>query len=397
MIKSTLIITLLLGIQVVFSQGIEFSEGDWASIQKKAKTENKYIFVDAYAVWCGPCKWMAKNVFTDKNVGEVFNKSFVSYKFDMEKGEGPDFAQKYKVRFYPTYLFFNPDGELVHIAGGAKESKDFIKDAENALNPDKQLFTLKKQYESGKKDIAFLTNYLGALEGAGMSKEAEEPLMLYLSSQKEADLINEKTFNLLYSLTNNIKDKGFELLTKYAQEYSKIKGTDLVNEAIENIVLNSYDEASKTADASLKQEIDKRITQTNLPKKMKEEMSLYGSVLYAQNTGDFNTYYNQVNKLIEKYPEKYSNFNFLNNVAWYMYENTEDKSRLKKAEEYAKRSVNTQKEFFNLDTYAHILFKMGKLKEAKTAIEEAIQLGEAKNQNVSDSKALLEQINKQIK
>lgn len=230
-----------------------------------------------------------------------------------------------------------------------------------------------------------------------MTKEAIEPLNLYLSSQKETELVNEKTFNLLCNLTNTVKDKGFQTLTKYIVEYSKLKGDKVVNEAIENIILNSYDEASKKPDPTFKKETDKIVSEASIPKEMKEEMALYGEIIYAQQTGDFNTYCSRVGKLIEKYPAKYSNYNFLNNVAWYIYENTEDKSKLKKAEEYAKRSVNAQKEFFNLDTYAHILFKLGKNKEAKTAIEEAIQLGETKKQDVSESKSLLEQINKQMK
>jgi len=176
------------------------------------------------------------------------------------------------------------------------------------------------------------------------------------------------------------------MLTKYNQEYSKLKGEKAVTEAIENIILNSYESAGSKADAISKQEVD-----------LKDEVMLYGNALYAQSTGDVNTYCSETNKLIDKYPAKYAEYNFLNNVAWYIYENTEDKSKLKKAEEYAKRSVNAQKEFFNLDTYAHILFKLGKTKEAKSAIEEAIQLGEAKKQDVSASKALLEQINKQSK
>ena len=32
----------------LLAQGIQFRKGTWANIQAQAKTENKYIFVDAY-------------------------------------------------------------------------------------------------------------------------------------------------------------------------------------------------------------------------------------------------------------------------------------------------------------------------------------------------------------
>ncbi|HLU87988.1 MAG TPA: thioredoxin family protein, partial [Taishania sp.] len=47
------------------NKSIQFEEGDWNSIVAKAQSANKPIFVDAYAVWCGPCKWMSATVFTN--------------------------------------------------------------------------------------------------------------------------------------------------------------------------------------------------------------------------------------------------------------------------------------------------------------------------------------------
>ena len=74
--------------------GIKFFEGSWEEVLAEAKKQNKPVFVDAYTSWCGPCKWMAKNIFTLESIGEFFNKNFVNYKFNMEKGEGPAFARK---------------------------------------------------------------------------------------------------------------------------------------------------------------------------------------------------------------------------------------------------------------------------------------------------------------
>lgn len=107
--------------------GMKFYDGDFASLLTKAKAENKMIFMDAYAVWCGPCKYMASDVFPTKEAGEYFNANFINYKVDMEKGEGPTLAKKYGVKAYPTFLILDGDGkELGKIVGGA-ETAEFIK------------------------------------------------------------------------------------------------------------------------------------------------------------------------------------------------------------------------------------------------------------------------------
>ena len=96
------------------AQTINFNKGTWHEMLAKAKTENKLLFVDMYAVWCGPCKAMAKNVFTQFSVADKFNASFVNYMIDAEKGEGVALAEKYQVAGFPTYLFIDGNGTVVH-------------------------------------------------------------------------------------------------------------------------------------------------------------------------------------------------------------------------------------------------------------------------------------------
>lgn len=107
-------------------EGIHFRDISLKEALMKAKKEGKYVFMDAYAVWCGPCKWMEANTFRDKEVGEKFNKHFVSVKIDMEKGQGPAIAQKYKVRAYPTMFVLKPDGSVMKRILGAKKEKDLL-------------------------------------------------------------------------------------------------------------------------------------------------------------------------------------------------------------------------------------------------------------------------------
>lgn len=106
--------------------GIEFYHGSWDQAIRKAKSENKLIFVDAYTSWCGPCKWMAANTFTDAQVGEYFNRHFINVKMDMERGEGPAFARRFRVAAYPTLLFLDGNENVVLRSMGSKPAQEFL-------------------------------------------------------------------------------------------------------------------------------------------------------------------------------------------------------------------------------------------------------------------------------
>ena len=134
-----------------FSQNrsITFEHGSWAEIIAKATKENKSVFVDAYTTWCGPCKWLAKNVFTNDTVADFFNTNFICAKIDMEKDEGIELAKKWKVQAYPTLLYFDSKGEPIHRACGAEISasgaKVFLNQGKDALNPEKQFIAKQKK------------------------------------------------------------------------------------------------------------------------------------------------------------------------------------------------------------------------------------------------------------
>lgn len=101
--------------------GIKWEEGTLMQALKKAKENGeKLVFLDCYATWCGPCKYMANQVFTTKEAGDYFNSNFVNIKIDMEKGEGINLAKEFRIQGYPTFIILNSNGkEVGRIVGGA--------------------------------------------------------------------------------------------------------------------------------------------------------------------------------------------------------------------------------------------------------------------------------------
>jgi thioredoxin 1 len=107
--------------------GIEFFTGKWAETLAKAKKENKLIFLDIYATWCGPCKKLKRNTFTNKKVGAYFNANFINVTLDGEDGEGISLANKYAITSYPTLFFINGDGKVISQAVGYLNANEIIR------------------------------------------------------------------------------------------------------------------------------------------------------------------------------------------------------------------------------------------------------------------------------
>lgn len=85
-----LLVSGLLGANV-HGQVAKVSEGTavkWMTFEeavKRSETEKRKIFIDVYTDWCGWCKVMDKNTFTDSKIAKLLNEEFYPVKFDAEQ------------------------------------------------------------------------------------------------------------------------------------------------------------------------------------------------------------------------------------------------------------------------------------------------------------------------
>lgn len=175
-------IILLVGLSLR-SQGIEFFQGEWKDALEKAKQEDKLLFVDAYAKWCGPCKVMSKNVFPVPEVGDFFNKNFINLKLDMEESDGVTFGFKYPVSAYPTMYFIDGEGKVVKVAKGGRKADALIDLGREALKSYDRSAKYEARYLEGDRSYDLMLDYVKALNAAG--KPSLKISNEYLNSQPD--------------------------------------------------------------------------------------------------------------------------------------------------------------------------------------------------------------------
>jgi thiol-disulfide isomerase/thioredoxin len=386
--KHLVVLFFILLVGPSFAQGINFETTDFQAVLDKAKAEDKLVFMDAYTTWCGPCKWMSKNVFTESNVGEYFNDKFINAKVDMEKGEGIDLAKKYEVSAYPTLLFINGDGDLVHMSIGSRPADDFL-DLGNAANdPNRQVMTLKKRFENGERSADFLHTYTDALTSAGM-KNFDEVAQMYMETQEDwnspenlkfifdysGPTLDSKLFK--YSLDN--KDLIIELVgeEKFNQKVTYAADRDRSKKGIERgDVVNLKTHYSEYFDAE---------TANNMA--MKSYMT---ELMYSKDPVEQEKFKAEVQLFLASKPDLGSNF--YNSVAWQVYEITDDEDLLKKAAEWTQISIDEKKNSYNTDTMAAILFKLGNMEKARAFAIESIELAKKEGNDFSATEELLSKI-----
>ena len=207
------------------AQGISFVPSSFDGAIDKARQEGRYLFVDCYTAWCGPCKMLARDVFTNDSVGDFFNRHFVSLKVDMEKDEGPALARRYGVNRYPTLLFICPDTrEVVYQVVGVRSAQTLLEDARKALDPARNLSGLAARYARDTQDAQAAFDYLNALEANALHGRRDSLLTAYLDNLPEAEICSPANWKILAAHVKTPYSPAFRYLHGHADAFRQCTG-----------------------------------------------------------------------------------------------------------------------------------------------------------------------------
>jgi thioredoxin-related protein len=114
------------------------NEIKWHSFDEgfaKAQNENKFLLVDFFTDWCGWCKKLDSEVYSNSKIIDYMNKYFVAVKLNPEKpgsvsfnGKNytpAEFTKSAGVTGYPATGFLTSKGEFVSVVPGYLPADDF--------------------------------------------------------------------------------------------------------------------------------------------------------------------------------------------------------------------------------------------------------------------------------
>lgn len=432
--------------------GLRLDQGSWTEILAKAKKENKYIIMDCMTTWCGPCKHMDKNIFPLKETGDFFNDKFIAVKVQFDstandddrvkswKKDMKEIEKQYAINAYPTYLIFDPNGQLVHrTVGATPDAKTFIAKGKDGLNPETQYYTQLRKYESGPKDPAFARKMAVMAQYAYDTKMSQKIAQDYIVSI--TDYYTKENAQFIAQFTSTSKDKGFELMLNNPEKMDAALGAgkskarviaiigaeelnpglrkmladktpnpdpsavvatisqkypqfaadiaDMANKTVYNTVYNQEVYTPMAKAATAKQKVDWEAIAAGVrarDAKNADEMLGKGKLTYYQNTKDWPNFQTEVVAFMNKFGVKATPAE-LNSYAWAVFENCKDMTCVTQALDWSKRSFAENKNPMFMDTYANILHKLGKTNEAIKIQEQAIALtlDEASKKSLQDT------------
>ena len=63
-------------------------------VAEAQKTNPKNVLIDVYTNWCGPCKLMDKNTFSNPDIIRIINENYYAVKFNAEGNDTVKFMDK---------------------------------------------------------------------------------------------------------------------------------------------------------------------------------------------------------------------------------------------------------------------------------------------------------------
>jgi tetratricopeptide (TPR) repeat protein len=254
------------------------------------------------------------------------------------------------------------------MVGARRTAQNFITDLASAFDSTRQYYTLLGQFQQGRRDSAFLRRLaLGCIQvyDGGNSKTVAAA---YLATQ--TDLMNRNALMLADACTNKLSDTYFDLFANHGAEIDQIMGEGMAEAKVRSIFVSDAVNTSTGADQQPNWKKVHATIAAKLPAQA-DEMTARIKVNYYRAKKDWPDF----EKAMVTYMKTYSdhmNIGDLNSIAWAVFQDCPDMTCVSDILDWSKGLKDGDPAF--MDTYANILYKLGKKDEAIAMETKAVGL-----------------------
>lgn len=388
----------------LYGQGVAFQKiNSWEEVINKAAKLNKMIFIDCYTTWCGPCKKMDNEVFSNDTVGQFMNENYLSIKVQMDKskndseyvkswyGDALSIEKLYHVKVFPTFLFLYPNGELAHRGTSFQMATQFIELASQALDSASNLDSQLRNFKAGNYENEDLPELIVHFKRLGETEVALAAMRKYKQSTLDNfslhEITRKETLDLIlqFPALISVEDTLFQFLKDNPAYLDTIYnrpsyGTSILNMVITKDEINSL---LYKGDSIIERNPEWERISTDLSQKygnsIASQLLLNAQVSYyylSSNWEEAIHYYVEKNEQLGIDTSGYFNKEKLNSEIYALiFKHSSDKRVLKKGIKWLNILIDSDPTNYHwLDTYANLLYKFGKINKAKKIETKAIRL-----------------------
>jgi thioredoxin 1 len=344
------LITAIISVSSGLSQTVKFTELEtteqWAELCSSASKTGKYVFMDIYATWCGPCKMMDENVYKDPSVADFFNNNFICVKVDGESSVGSEIAGRFSLSAYPSLYFLDSEELMIYEAIGYRDPEALI-----------EAGTLVQTYGKRFIELNALIQFQMAMPNDEdefvdilMKLDNRRKLIPYAVSRiagyKEQDILNPANKLLVLTAGGSIQSPQVQIIVKNAQAIREAWGPEDFTQYLSDVFNTTMETAIQDGDTLLVEQIEKELIpayMTGNPERIPEGGLTTRKIYYARS-GEYAKYIDAVENYINKYEK--DSADFLYSEAYYIVQNELfEPVLLQKANEWIEKVIAVKPEF----------------------------------------------------